>query len=167
MKTYLPNYFKLIGILFVVIAIIFSFIGEIDVHSESFIKSFTEGSNFARGLAGKSEITHPDPNINPNLTKETYNMYIMISLFFSISGFVLYLFSKEKIDDEYIQHIRLKSIFQSLLASWLIYAVVKLISSNYQLDGIYILQLQLIIYVIVFRHNKNVEFSEEEIALED
>lgn len=166
MKTYLPYYFKRIGIIFVLIAIIFSFIGEINVHSESFIKGFTEGSNFARGLAGKSEITHPDPNINPNLTKEVYDMYIMISLFFSISGFVMYLFSKEKIDDEYIQQIRLKSIFQSLLVSWLIYAVVKLLFSRTQFDGIYILQLQLIVYAILFNHNKSNEFSTE-LDLED
>lgn len=161
MKTYLPHYFKQIGILFVFIAIVFSFIGEIDVHKESFIEGFTEGSNFARGLAGKSEITHPDPSINPDLTKEVYDMYIMISLFFSITGFVMYLFSKEKIDDEFIQQLRLKSIFQTLIATWFIYGLFKLIFRDYQLDGIYILQLQLIVYVIIYKYNKDWKFNPE------
>lgn len=167
MKTYLPHYFKTIGILFVFIAIAFSIIGEIDGHRQAFMKGVAEGSNFSQGLNGLPELDIPTPKLKPYLTKEESDMYIMISLFFSISGFLMYLFSKEKIDDEYIQHIRLKSIFQSLLVSWLIYAAVKLIFPKYQLDGIYILQMQLIVYVILFRHNKSVEFSEEEIALEN
>ncbi|MRT94067.1 hypothetical protein [Ancylomarina sp. 16SWW S1-10-2] len=158
MKTYLPHYFKTIGILLVFIAIVFSFIGEIDVHNESFIKSFTEGSNFARGLAGKPEITHPNPNINPNLTKEVYDMYIIISLFFSITGFLAYLFSKEKINDEYIQQIRLKSILQALITTWLIYGLISLFR-DYQFEGIYILQMQLIVYVIIYKYNKDWKFN--------
>jgi len=164
MKTYLPHYFKRIGILFVFIAIVLSCIGAVD----DFRQGWVDGGNSADH--GYKELkAHPElyQTINPYLTDEEVKLYVSISLLFSILGFLMYLFSKEKIDDEYIQHIRLKSIFQSLLVSWLIYAAVKLIFPKYQLDGIYILQMQLIVYVILFQHNKSVEFSEEEIALEN
>jgi len=158
MKTYLPNTFKRIGILFVFIAFILSAIGGID----DFRQGWVDGRNDARH--GYKELkAHPElhQTIKPYLTDEEENTYIWISLLFSITGFVIYLFSKEKVDDEYIQQLRLKSIFQSLLTTWIIYGIAKLLFSEYQLDGIYILQLQLLIYVIIFRHNKNNELSEE------
>jgi hypothetical protein len=96
-------------------------------------------------------------------------MYANISLFFSITGFFLYLFAKEKIDDEFMQHLRLKSMLQAFIISWIIYGTAKVFSSIIPMDGIYILQMQLIVYVILFRRNKNKALSEEEeeLALEN
>lgn len=166
MKTYLPYTFKKIGILFVFVAIVLSCTGGIDDIRQGFV----DGSHDAR--YGSTELEsqskqHPRIIVESYFTDEEENTYIWISLLFSITGFITYLFSKEKVDDEYIQQQRLKSIFQSLLATWIIYGVVKLLLSEIQMDGIYILQLQLLIYVIIFRFNKNSELSEEKIALED
>lgn len=170
MKTYLPHYFKQIGILFVLIAVVFSVIGGINRE----IQNMAEGQLFnAKHMGGNVEQAEEQLKRvieeEPFLSEEKAELYLMISLFFSITGFLIYLFTKEEIDDEYIQQIRLKSIFQSLLVSWLVYAVVKLIFTHVPMDGIYILQMQLIVYVLVFRHNKYKEISDEdeEIALEN
>jgi len=167
MKTYLPHSFKKIGIGFVLIAIVFSLIGGIDGDIQGFAEGqLTAAKQFGRDVEQREEQLKRIIEEEPIISEEKAELYIMISLFFSISGFLIYLFSKEEIDDEYIQQIRLKSIFQSLLVSWLIYAVVKLMFSQIPLDGIYILQFQLMLYVSIFRHHKNKEISEdEEIAL--
>jgi hypothetical protein len=162
MKTYLPHYFKQIGILLVLTAIVFSFIGEIDGHRRSFIEGQIAASKHSRERT--QELNTKLKKIieaEPYMTKEESNMYIMISLFFSITGFFLFLFSKEKIDDEFIQQLRLKSIFQTLIATWLIYGLIKLLFRDYQLEGIYILQLQLIVYVIIYKYNKDWKFDPE------
>lgn len=167
MKTYLPNYFKQIGILLVFTAIVLSFTGHIDGHRQAFLEGFYEGYQTANDrIKANGENLNFESNL---LDKEEEKILLWLSLFFSISGFVIYLFSKEKIDDEYIQQIRLKSILQALLFSWLLYGLIKLFDSEYQMDGIYILQLQLIVYVILFRRNKNKELSEqeEELVLEN
>lgn len=168
MKTYLPHYFKRIGILFVLVAIVLSFTSGIDDFRKGFMRGYTEGSNQAQSLYGESVIEAP--SIEPYLSKEKSDMYANISLFFSITGFFLYLFAKEKIDDEFMQHLRLKSMLQAFIVSWIIYGTAKVFSSIIPMDGIYILQMQLIVYVILFRRNKNKELSEEEeeeIALEN
>ena len=159
MKTYLPHYFKTIGILFVFIAIVLSCIGGVD----DFRQGWADGGNSADH--GYKELkAHPElyQTIKPYLTDEEAKLYVSISLFFSIIGFFIYLFSKEKVDDEFIQHLRLKSMLQAFIVSWIIYGVAKVFSDIISLDGIYILQLQLIVYVILFRRNKNKELSEEE-----
>ncbi|MCZ4695177.1 hypothetical protein DWB61_08490 [Ancylomarina euxinus] len=156
MKTYLPHYFKRIGILFVSIAFILSCISGVDDFRKGFMKGYTE----QQGL--DEESAKVDQSITPYFTKEESDMYANISLFFSITGFFLYLFSKEKIDDEFMQHLRLKSMLQAFIVSWIIYGTAKVFSSIIPMDGIYILQMQLIVYVILFQRNKNKELSEEE-----
>ncbi len=170
MKTYLPNYFKQIGILFVLIAIAFSLIGGIDRERQGFAEGQLVAAKQMGGNVEQLEEQLKRIEEEPILSEEKSELYIMISLFFSITGLLLYLFSKEKIDDEYIQQIRLKSILQAFMISWIVYAFAKCIIEIHPMDGIYILQMQLLIYVTVFRHNKNKELLEEEeakIALED
>lgn len=170
MKTYLPNYFKQIGILFVLIAIAFSLIGGIDRERQGFAEGQLVAAKQMGGNVEQLEEQLKRIEEEPILSEEKSELYIMISLFFSITGLLLYLFSKEKIDDEYIQQIRLKSILQAFMISWIVYAFAKYIIEIHPMDGIYILQMQLLIYVTVFRHNKNKEFLEEEeaeVTLED
>ena len=158
MKTYLPHTFKRIGILFVFIAFILSAIGGID----DFRQGWSDGGNDAKHgykeLKARPELYQ---SIKPYLTDDEAKLYVSISLFFSITGFFLYLFSKEKIDDEFMQHLRLKSMLQAFIVSWIIYGTAKIFSSIIPLDGIYILQMQLIVYVILFQRNKNQELSLE------
>ena len=166
MKTYLPHYFKRIGVLLVIIAAILSFMGGMDDFRQGFSNSYNEVEYSYDELKNHPEL-HAGVIVESYFTDEEENTFVWISLLFSISGFLIYLFSKEKIDDEYIQQIRLKSILQALIATWFIYALIKL-CTDYQFEGIYILQMQLIVYVIIFRRNKNKELSEEEvITLED
>ncbi|MRT94068.1 hypothetical protein [Ancylomarina sp. 16SWW S1-10-2] len=166
MKTYLPHYFKRIGILLVIIAAILSCLAGVDDFRQGFSNSYNDVEYSYDELKNNPEL-HPEVIVESYFTDAEENTFTWISLLFSISGFIIYLFSKEKIDDEYIQQIRLKSILQAFLISWIIYGIAKLFSFIIPMDGIYILQMQLIAYVIIFRYNKNKELSDEEIALED
>jgi len=158
MKTYLPHYFKRIGILSVLVAMILSITAGID----DIRQGFSEGYNAARFESKNIEIPSDyNQTIEPYFTKEESDMYTNISLFVSITGFFLYLFAKEKIDDEFMQHLRLKSMLQAFIVSWIIYGLSKIFSSTIPMDGIYILQMQLIVYVILFRRNKNKELETE------
>ncbi|MUP37532.1 hypothetical protein [Labilibaculum euxinus] len=151
MKTYFPHYFKRIGILFVFIAIILSCIGGVD--------------DFRRGFNGISNNQVPNysqvqDDFKPYFTKEEAQPWIYGSLFLSIAGFVLYLFSKEKIEDEFYQQLRAKCLTQALLFTWLFTGFIYIVLPAYELDGFYILQLHLIFYTILYVYNKRYAYSE-------
>lgn len=147
MKTYLPYFCKKIGIILVIIAFILSIIANIN----EFCNGFIEGYN-----ADEPTITET-PNfkiISTNLGKTL----TWISLSFSFSGFFLYLFSKEKTEDEFIQKIRFMSLAKSLLITWLIVSILLIINKGIKLEGFYILQFQLIMYVAIYNYYKKWKF---------
>lgn len=147
MKTYLPYYFKKIGISLVIIAFILSIIASIN----SLGNGFADGWNDA-----KSEITvASDFKI---ISSETSKTLTWISLSFSFSGFLLYMFSKEKTEDEFIQTLRYMSLAKSLIVTWIVTSILLIINSRVRLEGFYILQFQLIVYVIIFNYYKKWKF---------
>jgi hypothetical protein len=147
MKTYLPYYFKKIGISLVIIAFILSIIASIN----SLGNGFADGWNDA-----KSEITvASDFKI---ISSETSKTLTWISLSFSFSGFLLYMFSKEKTEDEFIQTLRYMSLAKSLIVTWIVTSILLIINSGVRLEGFYILQFQLVVYVIIFNYYKKWKF---------
>ena len=150
MKTYLPYYYKKIGIAFVVIAIIISFIAGID----DFLNGYVEGYNSTQTTKAEMMSTMGDI-ISHNASK----VLIWISLFFSFSGFLLYMLSKEKIEDELVQHLRFKSLASSLLFTWIIVAILIIINGDIRLEGLYILQFQLFAYVVIYNYYKKYKFN--------
>jgi len=149
MKTYLPYHFKKIGIIIVFIAIFLSFIAGIN----SFERGFVEGSNFAQSInqsanTGETALTYKEI-ISPKLA----NTLNWVSIVLSFSGFLMYIFSREKIEDELIQKLRYQSLEKSLLITWFV-ALLFFIFKRVEFEAFYILQIQLIAYVFIFHHYK-------------
>ena len=147
MKTYLPYYCKKIGVAFVIIAFILSFIANIN----DFCTGFREGYNESQSI---NEVNETIQIISDNLGK----VLTWISLSISFSGFLLYMFSSEKIEDEFIQKLRYMSLAKSLLITWIIASILLIINGEVKLEGFYILQFQLIIYVVIYNYYKKWKF---------
>jgi hypothetical protein len=148
MKTYFPYQVKYIGVLFVFAAIILSAIGNFD----DFLKGFNEGEKSVQKLYG-TEFEKKTVN-EPYFTTEEKKPIVNGSLALSILGFVLYLFSKEKAEDEFYQQLRGKCLTQALLWTWIFTGIIYWLIPELELEGFYILQLHLIFYTILYYHNK-------------
>lgn len=149
MKTYFPYYFRKIGIAFVIIAFGLSFYANIN----DFLDGFAEGRN--KAIHNKEELMKTEYHIISDARSHTFTW---ISLAFSFSGFLLYLLSKEKTEDEFIQRLRFVSIVKSLIITWLLVALLIVFKSNYTIEGLYILQFQLVLYVIIYNYYKKWKF---------
>jgi len=73
------------------------------------------------------------------------------------------MFSNEKVEDEFIQNLRYKSLAKSLIFTWIIYGLVYILKETYHperidlqwnTDGLYVLQFQLFMYVIIYHRMK-------------
>ena len=129
MKTYLPYYCKKIGIALVIVAFILSIIANIN----DLCNGFMDGWNASQSTIKEAA----DFNI---ISTDSGKTLTWISLFLSFSGFLLYMFSKEKIEDEFIQKLRFMSLAKSLLITWIIASILLIINGEVKLEGFYILQ---------------------------
>ena len=152
MKPYLPYHSKKIGIILVILAIIMSLIANLD----DFCLGFIEGYNNGVWPNTDKVIEAKDVNYIPN---ELSKSLIWISLVFSLSGFICYLFSKEKSEDEMIQQLRYQSLVKSLLITWIIIGIQILANTEHQFKGLYILQLQLFLYVVIYNYYKKWKYK--------
>jgi hypothetical protein len=148
MKTYLPYFCKKIGITLVIFAFILSIIANINDLSNGFMDGWNDSQSTITDAADFKIIS-----INSGKT------ITWISLSFSFSGFLLYMFSKEKIEDEFIQKIRFMSLAKSLLITWIIASILLIINGEVKLEGFYILQFQLIIYVVIYNYYNKWKFK--------
>jgi len=148
MKTYLPYWCKKLGIALVFIALILSFIANIN----SFVTGFLDGyydHQYNYDVNGIVDIISVD--MGKTLT--------WVSLLFSFSGFLSYMFSREKIEDEFIERLRFLSLAKSLLVTWIYASLLYFFSNTIKLEGFYILQFQLIIYVVIYNYYKKIKFK--------
>ncbi len=153
MKTFLPYYVKKIGITIFFISFLVSFTGNID---ESTIK-YNEVYQQRR--------IELDLDINPNelstLLLTDYKRVFLKRLGFilALSGLLLYSFSREKIDDEFLVKLRANALLKSFIVSWLIFAVVMLIKGSTKANLLGILQIQMLIYVIIYAYTKKIKYT--------
>ncbi len=153
MKTFLPYYVKKIGITIFFISFLVSFTGNID---ESTIK-YNEVYQQRR--------IELDLDINPNelstLLLTDYQRVFLKRLGFilALSGLLLYSFSREKIDDEFLVKLRANALLKSFIVSWLIFAVVMLIKGSTKANLLGILQIQMLIYVIIYAYTKKIKYT--------
>jgi len=145
MKTYFPYYFRKIGIVLIIIAMGLSFYANIN----DFLIGYQDGFNSSK-KAGESLI-QIETNI---ISQKTANTFTWISLAFSFTGFLMYMFSREKVEDEFIQKLRFKSLANSLLFTWILVSPFIIFGSSYHPEGLYILQLQLFLYVVIYNYYK-------------
>lgn len=156
MKTYFPNYFKKIAIIIFVVSIVFSFLSSL----HSFVEGFEEGYNSASSEEEQISIK-ADP-----FTEQTRSIFKWTGLTLSFCGLIMYMFSSEKVEDEFFQHLRYKALVKSLILIWIIYGLVYIfkegispqrINLQWNTDGLSVLQAQLIFYVIIYKRLKNRE----------
>jgi len=149
MKTYLPYCCKKVGIIIVIMAIIISFMANANEIERGYIKGYNSASSLDRSINTEEVPLTYQEVISPKLA-DTLNW---ISILMSFSGFLMYIFSKEKIEDELIQKLRYQSLEKSLLITWLI-AMLFFIFRQVAFEAFYILQIQLLAYVFIFHHYK-------------
>ncbi|MBN1112317.1 MAG: hypothetical protein JXA53_05315 [Bacteroidales bacterium] len=142
-KTFLPNYTKKIAFALYLVAVVFSCIANVD----SFLSGYHDASTKAE--YNPKNITYD--RIPNNLEKR----YTWISLAFSFTGLLMYIFSKEKVEDEYMQLLRIKALTWSIVLTWL--AVIFTMTFISPLEGLYVLQFQLVAFLGSFACLKRFE----------
>ena len=135
-KTFLPNYTKKIAFALYLVAVVFSCIANVD----SFLSGYHAASTKAE--YNPENITYD--SIPNNLEKR----YTWISLAFSFTGLLMYIFAKEKVEDEFIDNLRVKSLTLSIIITWI--AVIFTMIVIEPLEGLYVLQFQLVAYLACF-----------------
>lgn len=148
MKSYLPYYFKRVGISLVVIAFVLSCIASVN----DIIAGWQDGRMAYHNTTNTRSVI----NI---ISQESVTLLTWVSLIVSFSGFLCYMFSKEKEEDEFIQKLRHVSLAKSILITWIIASILFIINGDIKLEGFYILQFQLIVYVIVYNYYKKWKFA--------
>lgn len=149
MKTYLPYCCKRVGVIIVFVAIAVSFAAGIN----SIEKGYVKGYNFSQSI-GNTNVGTISPLIYKEIiSPELSSTLNWISITLSFSGFLMYIFSREKTEDEFIQKLRYQSLEKSLLITWFV-ALLFFIFKQVDFEAFYILQIQLIAYVFIFHHYK-------------
>ncbi|AKA34904.1 hypothetical protein [Flagellimonas lutaonensis] len=130
----LPNWFKKIGLMLFVIASL-----------------LTAGDSFMDGLRGTPSGTH-------HYLKDLYgeNLYSILYILPTL-GLLIYMFSKEKIEDDYIKLIRLKSYQITITIFLLIAFVVHIFDPSIKFKVEVVLSLFMCLFLLIFYFNKNQE----------
>jgi amino acid permease len=150
MKTYLPYHFKKIGIIVVLLGIVLSFVAGINDMEKGFIEGYNSASGIDNPTSYNQESTKTYKQILPQKLVKTLNW---VSIVVSFSGFLLYIFSSEKTEDEFIQRLRYQSLEKSLIITWVV-ALLFFIFRQVEFEAFYVLQIQMIAYVIIFHRYK-------------
>ena len=151
MKTFLPYIFRKIGIAFFIISFFLTaFISFHDAISKDYE---------VQEEVSESHVTTGPVELQPLLNANQHRHITNISFIFALSGLLLYSFSKEKVDDEFLQKLRANALLKSFITSWLIFALVMLIKQSTKADLLGILQIQMFVYVIVYAYTKKVKYA--------
>ena len=147
MKTYLPYFMRKVGI-----AIFLVFF---------FITTLSGVDDFMAGLTGKT----PSHLRNTQAAQEELifsveeqNQLKWIGLAGSILSLLIYILSKEKVEDEFLTHLRSDSMVKAVGVSWALYFVIKPLNWADQFEGLVILQLQILAYILTYTYQKKSKY---------
>ena len=116
------------------------------------IGSFISGyKGFMQGLTGElnSNSTKYDFFVN-SFNDPVLHFFEVLAVF----GMILYMFSKEKIEDDYINILRLESYQLAILIGLALTVVIYIVWGNLSFKIDYIINLFLIFYLIIFAFKK-------------
>ncbi|WP_111707223.1 hypothetical protein [Lutibacter citreus] len=137
----LPNWCKKLG---VTMFIVFSFISA----GDDFIKGFNEGSNY-----NKTEKTiEQDSNFKDYFGENLLHWFDVISIF----GILIYMLSREKIEDDYISQLRLESYQITAIVGLSISILLYAFSEEIKLTLDYFITLFMYFYLITFFIKKRI-----------
>jgi hypothetical protein len=138
MKTQiLPNWCKKLGI---TLFIVFSFISGLD----DFIDGFNSGKGLQIG----------DSNLFKSYFGENLLHYFSV---ISIIGMIIYMLSKEKIEDDYINKLRLESYQLTAIIGLIISLILYGFSENLKFTLDYFISLFMYFYLITFFIKKRLD----------
>ncbi|WP_159023698.1 hypothetical protein [Formosa sp. L2A11] len=153
MKTQiLPNWCKKLGL---ALFIIFAILGS----GDSMINGFVDGGNSYQPV--EEQLQHIEHKLPPKSEVSVFEDYFGEKTYhyfqvFSFLGILMYMLSKEKIEDDYINTLRLESyqftVLFGIVISILLYAFSKQITLNID----YFIQLFMYFYLITFFIKKRI-----------
>ena len=114
---------------------------------------FIDFTNFKEDVvSGRNSIYHGNQQTNSAQTSSNTTDSMSLFDFITMVSIIVYILSKDKKDDEFINSIRA----QALLAALLVTSVTVMIvyAFNGQLDVSYLILIQLLSYIIIFKYIK-------------
>lgn len=154
MKQLLPYFFRKIGIALFIISFLLNFIKTLD--QTLLFPMSLEMPNQQSEV--KSEITNEDSSV---LFTSSQHQLIKTSVFWlALTGLLLYSFSKEKVDDEFLAKLRADALLKSFTISWILSGAMILIKGATKVDILAFLQIQMFLYVIVYAYTKKIKYAE-------
>ena len=156
MKTFLPHYLRKVGIALFLVSILVSAAASLD---DPILKDYKYEPNNAH-ITNSNKLNIAD-QLPLQIWTENQRADLKISGFIlCLSALLLYSFSKEKIDDEFLVKLRANALLKSFVISWFIFAVIMLVKSTTRGNLLSILQIQMFIYVLVYAYTKKVKYAE-------
>ena len=147
----LPNWCKKVGVLMFITFVILSGInGAIDGYN-----------SYDNNVNDEREVLFPDENLNakPKLElskSKVLGDYVHVFNILAICGMIIYMMSKEKIEDDYINMLRLESYQLTTLIFLFACLIIYIISENIHLTVDYYIELFLTLYLVVFFIKKRI-----------
>ena len=127
----LPHFFKRIGIVIFFIALI---VNSIDEGRRSFMEGHNDASD-----------TPIEYDFHPVLPAKAMH----ISDFTILIGLLIYVLSKNKKEDEFMQKLRYESAFIVLVLSLFIILILYIINPNIKIDPSSLISMQMVFYLIL------------------
>jgi len=159
--TILPNWGKWISLGMLVASLTFTIIFDREEMVQSFMQGCNEG--MARANPLKYELPVIPPETESELNVKNMSSHFDLSDLLLFLAIIVYILSKDKRDDEYLDAIRAKALLLALLFTTVVAMLVYI--CNGTLESVYLLFIQLLSYIIVFKFMKmraDVLFDEEQ-----
>lgn len=148
MKNTIPYPFKIVAYCLIIIAIGLSLTANID--------DFRRG--FRDGYQSDGEIVKEWQTFNEWMPEKEAIPWQRASIISCITGFVLLILARDKKDDEFKQALRLKSLMQAFLITYLFVGSGYLIYTESLLKEFEALNLMLVIYIILYGYKKRYKY---------
>ncbi|RIJ49484.1 hypothetical protein D1614_08065 [Maribellus luteus] len=130
----LPHYFKWIGIALFFLGL---FTGAIDDGRKGFIEGYNDA------------IDDPSDRIEINFERILPKSITHLADFLSMAGLLIYVLSKNKREDEFMQKLRYESAFLVMVLSLTVILIFYGFNPDFKLDPSTLLSLQMIAYLII------------------
>tara|TARA_R100000908_G_scaffold45503_4_gene21769 strand:- start:60613 stop:61095 length:483 start_codon:yes stop_codon:yes gene_type:complete len=135
---FLPNYFKKVGLFIFIVSGI-----------PSFSKGLVDGRNAADGIP-TPEAFEAFTFLGIHFTESLYDTLVFVG----IIGLFLYLFSKDKIMDEFLLRIRHEAIQLTFLATVVFVFLMLIINPNWRIGGMALIEYQVVLFLIINKAKK-------------
>jgi hypothetical protein len=135
---FLPNVFKKIGLFIFVAAGI-----------PAMKRGFVEGWNASEGIPAP-ETFHAFSVLGMTVTEPIYNLLAIIG----VSGLLLYVFSKDKVMDEFLIRLRLEAVQLTFIISALFIFTVLIFEVRWSVSAMGVIEYQVVLFLVINKAKK-------------